>query len=418
MTIHSRCLSALFVFAAPGIASDACAADLHVPAGYATIQAAVNAAQPGDRILVAGGVYTESISLLGKSIELRPSVQGAEVILRAPPNQRALLFVSGESSSCVVRGLRLVGSLPAGTYGGGILVQGSAPRIDGCVLDGITWNASLGTWGGAVDITSGSPSFVDCLFQNNHVIQADGGAVVVQGGTPTFTACTFRSNGISPATQGADIFVVSVASAAVTIDNSRFEGTSGGGFGARIYNYGQGGGAARVTLRDCLFTGIVQQAISLVHGWDTVSMERVRFEHCAISGYPELGGPGTLVTQSRSPLTVTSCEFVDNTANILLAIDPVQGGIALVQGTAFCGNNPIGPDFGPTVVDLGGNEVRASCCTGDVTDNGVVNGTDLAAVLAAWGSDGSNKFDCDIDNDGVVSGSDLAFVLAGWGACP
>jgi hypothetical protein len=415
MTSRSRCLSALLVFAASGIALDAFAADLHVPADHATIQAAVDAAQPGDRILVAGGVYTESVSLLGKSVEIAPASVDAPVVLRGPVNQRALVFASGEQASCVVRGLQLQGALPSGAFGGGIRVQGSSPTIMACTIDGIIWNASLGNWGGAVDIVSGSPVFTGCIFQHNRVIQADGGAVVVQGGNPTFTGCTFRSNGPS---QGADLFIVSVSSASATITNSRFEGTSGGGFGARIYNYGQGGGAATVTLRDSVFSGIVQQAISLVHGWDTVSMERVRFEHCAISGYPEFGGPGTLVTQSRSPLTVTSCEFVDNTANILLAIDPVQGGIALVQGTAFCGNNPIGPDFGSTVVDLGGNEVRASCCAGDVTDNGIVNGTDLAAILAAWGSDGSSKFDCDIDNDGIVGGGDLAFVLAGWGACP
>jgi len=47
-----------------------------------------------------------------------------------------------------------------------------------------------------------------------------------------------------------------------------------------------------------------------------------------------------------------------------------------------------------------------------------VNGLDLAAVLAAWGSGGKSEYDCDVDNDGVVGGGDLAIVLAGWGACP
>jgi hypothetical protein len=56
-------------------------------------------------------------------------------------------------------------------------------------------------------------------------------------------------------------------------------------------------------------------------------------------------------------------------------------------------------------------------CFGDITGNGVVDGVDLAALLAAWGG-GKSQFDCDIDNDGVVGGGDLAFVLAGWGACP
>jgi hypothetical protein len=61
---------------------------------------------------------------------------------------------------------------------------------------------------------------------------------------------------------------------------------------------------------------------------------------------------------------------------------------------------------------------EAPHCPGDVTGNGVVNGTDLAAILVARGTDGSSKFDCDIDDSGVVDGADLASVLVGWGACP
>jgi hypothetical protein len=76
--------------------------------------------------------------------------------------------------------------------------------------------------------------------------------------------------------------------------------------------------------------------------------------------------------------------------------------------------------------DADGNNVPDCCeqgticdpCPGDITGNGTVNGLDLAAILAAWGSDGQSKFDCDVDNSGVVDGGDLAFVLAGWGACP
>jgi hypothetical protein len=56
-------------------------------------------------------------------------------------------------------------------------------------------------------------------------------------------------------------------------------------------------------------------------------------------------------------------------------------------------------------------------CPGDVTGNSIVDGIDLAALLAAWGG-GKSQFDCDVDNDGIVGGSDLAVVLAGWGACP
>lgn len=62
--------------------------------------------------------------------------------------------------------------------------------------------------------------------------------------------------------------------------------------------------------------------------------------------------------------------------------------------------------------------ISTPTCGGDVTGNRAVNGSDLAAVLVAWGTDGVGEFDCDIDNDGLVGGADLAIVLADWGDCP
>ena len=60
----------------------------------------------------------------------------------------------------------------------------------------------------------------------------------------------------------------------------------------------------------------------------------------------------------------------------------------------------------------------ASPCTGDVTGDGAVDGSDLAAVLVAWGSNGQGELDTDLNDDGIVDGSDLTFVLVGWGPCP
>jgi hypothetical protein len=102
---------------------------------------------------------------------------------------------------------------------------------------------------------------------------------------------------------------------------------------------------------------------------------------------------------------------------------------AIVEWSADCNGDGV-VDFGQirdgTLQDSNGNGTPDCCeqgvnctpCPGDITGNGTVNGTDLAAILAAWGTDGQSKFDCDVDNSGVVDGGDLAFVLAGWGACP
>jgi hypothetical protein len=46
----------------------------------------------------------------------------------------------------------------------------------------------------------------------------------------------------------------------------------------------------------------------------------------------------------------------------------------------------------------------------DLNGDGVVNGADLAILLAAWGGDGP----ADLNNDGVVNGADLAILLGAW----
>ena len=57
------------------------------------------------------------------------------------------------------------------------------------------------------------------------------------------------------------------------------------------------------------------------------------------------------------------------------------------------------------------------CCVADVIANGVVDGADLSAVLAVWGTDGGLYPRADTNGDGVVDGQDLATVLGGWGPC-
>jgi hypothetical protein len=56
-------------------------------------------------------------------------------------------------------------------------------------------------------------------------------------------------------------------------------------------------------------------------------------------------------------------------------------------------------------------------CPADVDGNGSVNGVDLAAVLATWGTSGTRQPGADVNRDGIVNGADLAEVLSDWGSC-
>ena len=52
-------------------------------------------------------------------------------------------------------------------------------------------------------------------------------------------------------------------------------------------------------------------------------------------------------------------------------------------------------------------------CAGDLNNDFVVDGMDLAILLGAW----SKKGCADIDGSGTVDGADLTLLLGGWGEC-
>jgi nitrous oxidase accessory protein NosD len=74
--------TALLVATTPATAAGAATITIRVPHDYASIQAAVDAAAPGDTIAVAGGTYTEEV-VIDKDVQLRGAGVDATVI-KAP----------------------------------------------------------------------------------------------------------------------------------------------------------------------------------------------------------------------------------------------------------------------------------------------------------------------------------------------
>ena len=58
--------------------------------------------------------------------------------------------------------------------------------------------------------------------------------------------------------------------------------------------------------------------------------------------------------------------------------------------------------------------VCGDSCLGDINSDGMVNVTDLLAIIAAWGT---NDSDTDLDGNGVVAVGDLLAAIANWGDC-
>ena len=337
---------------------DICEVGLRVPEQFASIQAAVNAAVSGDIIKVAPGTYTESISMQGKRVVITPSNPSIGFDLRAPQGQRSVRCENGEGNGCILRGIQFLGVPGESLKGGGASIANSSPRFIGCTFTGIRSGVSEGQWGGAVDVASGAPTFDQCTFTNCKIISnssADGGALAVRGGSVTLSTCAFSNNAFSGdgLGQGGDLFLVGVNGTSATLNECTFTGSSGGGFGARIYNYGAGNDAVHLYLNQCVFSGITQKVISLIHGWDAIDMVGVRFENCSLQ--TNFGAYCTLVTQSRSRLNISNAEFTNCLTDHLLVADSTNGGNAFVSNSKFCNNSPSVPSWGAIIVDGGGN---------------------------------------------------------------
>lgn len=145
----------------------------HVPAGYGTIQSAINAADNGDTIIVSTGTYQENINFLGKAVTVTsvnpddPNVVAATIIdgsSPADPNRAsAVTFNHGESNNSIITGFTIRGG--TGTW----LV--------------IAWDLHEPYWnrcgGGIVCYNMSAPTIIKNVITNNTA--GEGGGIYVYG---------------------------------------------------------------------------------------------------------------------------------------------------------------------------------------------------------------------------------------------
>ena len=166
------------------------AADRLVPAQYATIQAAITAAQAGDAVVVSPGTYSESINLGGKAITVRSTTGAANAFLIAPSANTAIVScISSETSATVIDGFTILNSNGAP----GVKITTASPTIRNCIVQ----NCQLATGNGAglqVSGTNPNPSFSNCYFISNRTASGNGGAASLTSGVSTFANCYFQSN--------------------------------------------------------------------------------------------------------------------------------------------------------------------------------------------------------------------------------
>ncbi len=167
----------LGIAAAVVLVSSSSAAIINVPGDFRTIQAAIDAAVPGDEILVAPGTYVENLSLLGKPITLRSVAGPAETIIDGNDVRSVIRCESAETRATVIDGFTLTnghGELNGflRRRGGGLFIGVSSPTVMNCIMAGnhAGPDQNAGGQGGGLYIDEfSSPLIVSCVITGNTI---------------------------------------------------------------------------------------------------------------------------------------------------------------------------------------------------------------------------------------------------------
>lgn len=158
---------------------------------YPTVQDAVDAASPGDTVLLGIGTFTgignHDVDFQGKPVMVRSqNWDPASTVIDCGLAGRGFHFHSGESSEATLEGVTVTGGYAEG--GGAILCEFSSPTIRNCVFS----DNESETSGGALSLTYYDGTISNCSFSGN--VGVLGGGVNCQESDATFTGCSFIDN--------------------------------------------------------------------------------------------------------------------------------------------------------------------------------------------------------------------------------
>jgi hypothetical protein len=178
-----------FVVVSFPLASHSLADVIRVPADRATIQAAIDAAAPGDVVLVAPGRYAELINFAGKAITVRsengPAVTIIDAAGRSDP---AVTFAARETAASRLEGFTITGvRATAQDLASGIRILGTSPTIADCIIAD-----NRGFPAGGMNVDRGRPTIRNVQFLRN--AGTDAGGLAVSRGRVDIAGSTFDEN--------------------------------------------------------------------------------------------------------------------------------------------------------------------------------------------------------------------------------
>lgn len=328
-------LPLVLVLLSAGVAS---AADLLVPAQYATIQAAIDAAQAGDTVLVSPGTYvdcthptegpesTNACVIMKSGVILRGDGLSTEIIIDAQSLGRGIFIEN--VSNCAVENLTVTGAF-ADIYGAGILIR----QVDSTVeITDVRVDQNLD--GGIVCIDYASPTITGSIMSGN-VAKQGGGLSIEENSSPVVANCRVTGNA---APTGAGVFIRTGCSPLIdgcTIDFNTITAAYGNGGGIFVQDstptitycmiqgnstLGYGGGVAFVSggeglMTDCVINGNDAAGTYSLGGGVATSQSAPTLRNLVITNNTATGfyaeGGGMDISFPPAP-TVENCTIADN----------------------------------------------------------------------------------------------------------
>jgi len=415
----------------------------HVPDEFPTIQQAINAAGDHDEIIVAPGTYTtceETMALaeaimnpLGKRLWIHSS-GGAEVTFIDAQGCNGALLLSGETTDLIIEGFTFSGknSYPHRTSSfifcaptfkecifknstdsdGAVVSGASAPVFEDCTFTSNTLAVSLSSYnigGGSSSYECvGTASFTNCAFDNNNGSMINYGAAInmLDGVDLEVSNCNFENN------SGASIIYMNSASddSVFTDCGFRDNESSGGQFGGHIIER-KAGHAGSLNIQRCLFenNSASSQLFSMgsaPNNLPPISISDSEFKNNTGSGIKTfIFGPN---------LNIENSTIKGNTFG---GVSHYGFGDLTITNSTICSNEEYQIDSDEWI-DGGGNSIAEvcfdDCHASDITDDGIVDVSDILAIIGYWGSSIPAG---DVDGNGVVDIGDLLMVVGNWGPC-